>query len=68
MSTYPDSVDETTDPTTGLIAVRALRKITDHLEALHVAQARSQGRSWQEIADDLGVTRQAVHQKHTHRE
>ncbi|MFD6098799.1 helix-turn-helix domain-containing protein [Nocardiopsis flavescens] len=57
-----------TDPATGLTAVAALRKLADHLEALHVRAAREQGRSWQEIADHLGVTRQAVHQKHAHRE
>ncbi|MEV4755918.1 helix-turn-helix domain-containing protein [Micromonospora sp. NPDC049559] len=55
------------DPTTGLRAVAALRKLVEHLEALQVRHARANGWSWQAIADALGVTRQAVHQKHAHR-
>ncbi|MEV2275660.1 helix-turn-helix domain-containing protein [Nocardiopsis sp. NPDC049922] len=55
------------DPETGLRAVAALRKLADHLEALHVSDARAQNWSWQTIADVLGVTRQAVHQKHARR-
>ncbi|WP_157246675.1 helix-turn-helix domain-containing protein [Nonomuraea typhae] len=51
------------DPAVGLKAVVALRKLADHLEALHVRNARARGWSWQVIADALGVTRQAVHQK-----
>jgi DNA-binding XRE family transcriptional regulator len=52
------------DPRTGLRAVRALRRLADRLEAIQVRNARRQGWSWQEIAQSLGVTRQAVHQKH----
>lgn len=52
------------DPKTGLRAVAALRKLAEHLEWLQVRNARDQGWSWQAIADELGVTRQAVHQKH----
>jgi len=37
------------------------------LEAVHVANAREQGWSWQDIAEALGVSRQAVHQKYTRR-
>ncbi|MFI6576116.1 helix-turn-helix domain-containing protein [Nocardiopsis sp. NPDC050513] len=55
------------DPETGLRAVAALRKLADHLEALHVRDARARNWSWQTIADALGVTRQAVHQKHARR-
>jgi hypothetical protein len=55
------------DPDTGLRAVAALRKLVDHLEALQVRNARANGWAWQAIADALGVTRQAVHQKHAHR-
>ncbi|MBX6355146.1 MAG: helix-turn-helix domain-containing protein [Micromonosporaceae bacterium] len=55
------------DPETGLRAVAALRKLVDQLEALQVRNARQRGWSWQAIADALGVTRQAVHQKHAHR-
>lgn len=56
------------DPATGLGVVRALRTLADRLEDVHVASARSQGWSWQAIADVLQVSRQAVHQKHSYRE
>ena len=52
------------DPRTGLRAVRALRRLLEHLEASQVGRARELGWSWQEIADVLGVSRQAVHKKH----
>lgn len=55
------------DPTTGLRAVAALRKLAEHLERLQVRNAREHGWSWQAIADELGVSRQAVHQKHARR-
>ncbi|EGD55348.1 hypothetical protein [Gordonia neofelifaecis] len=56
------------DPATGLGVVRALRTLADRLEDVQVASARSQGWSWQAIADVLQVSRQAVHQKHSYRE
>jgi DNA-directed RNA polymerase specialized sigma24 family protein len=52
------------DPRTGLRAVRALRRLLEHLEDTQVRRARAAGWSWQEIADVLGVSRQAVHKKH----
>ena len=55
------------DPGRGRRAVRSLRELADRLEALQVARARDLGWSWQEIADALGVTRQAVHKKHGRR-
>jgi hypothetical protein len=55
------------DPGAGLRAVRSLRELADRLEALQVARARSLDWSWQEIADALGVSRQAVHKKHGRR-
>ena len=57
-----------TDPRVGLRAVRALRRLSESLEVLQVDNARRQGWSWQEIADSLGVSKQAVHQKHASRE
>lgn len=51
------------DPRVGLRAVRALRTLLESLEALQVRNARQHGWSWQEIADVLGVSRQAVHKK-----
>lgn len=55
------------DPHTGLRAVAALRKLLEQLEAAQVANARERGWSWQEVADALGVSRQAVHKKHAAR-
>jgi hypothetical protein len=55
------------DPATGLRAVRALRDLTERLEALQVGSARDRGWSWQEIAVFLGVSKQAVHKKHAGR-
>lgn len=55
------------DPGQGLRAVRALRDLADRLEGLQVDRARDLGWSWQEIADGLGVTKQAVHKKHGRR-
>jgi DNA-directed RNA polymerase specialized sigma24 family protein len=52
------------DPEIGLQAVAALRRLLERLEELNVDNARAQGWSWQEIADSLGVSRQAVHKKH----
>jgi DNA-directed RNA polymerase specialized sigma24 family protein len=73
LSTYVDDMasptDVTTaaaadDPDTGLRAIRALRDLADRLEVLQVGNARARGWSWQQIADALGVSRQAVHKKH----
>ena len=55
------------DPAAGLAAVAALRRLTERLEALQVDQARGLGWSWQQIAAGLGVSKQAVHQKHARR-
>ncbi len=52
------------DPRIGLRSVAALRKLVERLEAVQVRNARGRGWSWQEIADELGVSRQAVHKKH----
>ncbi|MCP2327830.1 DNA-directed RNA polymerase specialized sigma24 family protein [Hamadaea flava] len=52
-----------TDPAVGLRAVRALRELAERLEAVQVRHARNLGWTWQEIAVQLGVTRQAVHKK-----
>lgn len=55
------------DPAAGLRAVRSLRELAERLETLQVSRARELGWSWQEVADALGVTRQAVHKKHGRR-
>jgi DNA-directed RNA polymerase specialized sigma24 family protein len=52
------------DPEAGLRAVAALRRLLERLERIHVENARRSGHSWQEIADGLGVSKQAVHKKY----
>ena len=49
------------DPEVGLAAVAALRGLLESLEALQVGNARERGWSWQQIAEALGVSTQAVH-------
>jgi hypothetical protein len=56
------------DVRTGLRAALALRRLAETLEALQVGNARRQGWSWQEIADALEVTKQAVHKKYANRQ
>jgi len=56
-----------TDPVDGLAAVVALRRFTERLEAAAVERAMADGWSWPEVAEALGVTRQAVHKKHAKR-
>lgn len=56
------TVDE--DPIEALAAVAELRKALERQEAVLVRRARTQGRSWAQIAEVLGVSRQAVHKKH----
>ena len=55
------------DARVGLRAVVALRRLLETLERLQVDNARRQGWSWQDIADALGVSKQAVHKKHAGR-
>jgi hypothetical protein len=52
------------DPATGLRAVGALHRLAEQVEAMHVALARQQGWSWEQIGDALGVSRQSAHAKH----
>jgi ribosome-binding protein aMBF1 (putative translation factor) len=55
------------DPAVGLRAVAALRRLVEQLETLQVTNARDLGWSWQEIAQELNVSKQAVHKKHAGR-
>ena len=55
------------DPLVGLRAVAALRRLVEQLEALQVENARTRGWSWQDIARELDVSKQAVHKKHAGR-
>jgi hypothetical protein len=59
--THPES------PEDGLAAVVALRRLADRMEDTEVERALNDGWTWAEIAEALGVTRQAVHKKHARR-
>lgn len=67
----PDGVtraaSDRSDPLRALSAVVALRRLADQLEHQQVEQALRDGHSWPEIAQALGVTRQAVHKKYARR-
>ena len=56
-----------TDPADGLAAVVALRRLADRVEADAVERALRDGWTWAQVAEALGVTRQAVHKKHAKR-
>lgn len=55
---------ESEDPSEGLRAVAALRRLAESLEARQVITARRAGWTWEQIGDALGVSRQAVHKKY----
>lgn len=54
-------------PGRALSAIVELRKRLEELEEFQVENARSDGWSWNEIAQPLRVTRQAVHRKYARR-
>lgn len=55
------------DPREGLEAVVALRRLLEALEAAQVENAILAGWSWAQVAEILGVSKQAVHKKHAKR-
>jgi hypothetical protein len=55
------------DRADALAAVGALRRFADRVEDEAVARGARDGWSWAQIAEALGVTRQAVHKKHARR-
>jgi transcriptional regulator with GAF, ATPase, and Fis domain len=69
MTAAPDVAEQatSTDPAVGLRAVAALRRLADQIEDAAVEQAMRTGWSWPQVAEALGVTRQAVHKKHAKR-
>ena len=56
------------DPEVGLRGVASLRALLEAVEELQVRRARDLGWSWQQIAELLGVSKQAVHQKYGRRQ
>jgi hypothetical protein len=63
----PIEISDPHDPADGLAAVVALRRLADVLEAAQVERALRDGWTWTEVAEALGVTRQAVHKKYARR-
>jgi hypothetical protein len=61
------SPDPLGGPADGLAAAMALREMADLLEDVSVEEAIRAGWSWSQVAEALGVTRQAVHKKHLRR-
>lgn len=62
-----EAAADTRDPRAGLRAIVSLRALADTLELRQVEAALRAGMSWSEVADALGVTRQAVHKKYAKR-
>jgi DNA-directed RNA polymerase specialized sigma24 family protein len=54
----PDNLEE------ALAAVVALRHMADQLERKAVKEAIAQGWSWSQVAEALGVSKQAAHKRH----
>jgi DNA-directed RNA polymerase specialized sigma24 family protein len=57
------SLPSADDPAEALAAVVALRLMADRLERQAVEQALAQGWSWSQIAEALGVSKQAAHKR-----
>ncbi len=59
-----NSIPSPDQPEEALAAVVALRLMADRLERKTVKKAISQGWTWAEIAEALGVSKQAAHKRH----
>lgn len=60
-------VPDPDDPAAAFAAVVALRRLADRLELAAVNVAVERGWSWTDVANALGVTRQATHKKFARR-
>ena len=59
----PPHLPSPDDPAAALAAVVALRLLADRLEAAAVDSALAQGWSWAQIAQALGISKQAAHKR-----
>lgn len=59
----PKSLPSADNPAEALAAVVALRRMADRLERNATIAALDQGWSWAQIADVLGITKQAAHKR-----
>ena len=59
----PKSLPSPDEPAEALAAVVALRVLADKLEHSAVNAALEQGWSWSQIAEALGVSKQAAHKR-----
>ena len=59
-----DAATRLEDPAEGLAAVCDLRRHLDQLQTVHVENALRAGWSWSQVADTLGVSRQAAHRRY----
>ncbi|MGZ8476107.1 MAG: helix-turn-helix domain-containing protein [Candidatus Limnocylindria bacterium] len=66
MAEIPD-IQGVDDPAASIATVIALRRLADRLEREAVDCAMRQGWTWAQVAQALGVTRQAAHKRHSRR-
>ena len=59
-----NSLPSPDDPDEALAAVVALRLMANKLERKAVKKAIDSGWTWSEVAEALGVTKQAAHKRH----
>lgn len=52
------------DSLAGLAASAQLRRENERIEAVLVRRARNEGATWAQIAETLGVSKQAIHKKY----
>ncbi|MDW6002832.1 helix-turn-helix domain-containing protein [Vibrio mangrovi] len=58
------SLPSPNNPEDALAAVVALRHMAEQLERQAVKEAIAQGWSWSQVAEALGVSKQAAHKRH----
>ena len=63
----PATLPSPDDPAAALAAVVSLRVLADRLEQAAVAAAVAQGWTWSQVAEALGVSKQAAHKRHAPR-